>query len=85
MPAGGPPAQAPAGGKKGGRSIDALLTIYLEKCYNNVEALRQATQEVKNEHLTEGVEIYIKLLDNQEAVLRTMEACAKPADMSFMV
>ena len=40
---------------------------------------------MKNEHLAEGVELYIKLLDNQEAVLRTMNACAKPADMNFMV
>jgi len=40
---------------------------------------------MKNEHLAEGVEIYLKLLDNQEAILRTMDACAKPADMNFMV
>ena len=40
---------------------------------------------MKNEHLAEGVEIYLKLLDNQEAILRTMDACAKPPDMNFMV
>jgi len=38
-PAGGAPVQAAPGGKKG-RSVEALITIYLEKCYNNVESLR---------------------------------------------
>ena len=40
---------------------------------------------MNNEHLVEGVGLYMKLMDNQEAVFRTMDACSKPADMNFMV
>jgi hypothetical protein len=54
------------------KSVASLLVLFNEKAY-------------KNEHLIEGVGLYMKLLDNQEAILKTMDACAKPEDMNFMV
>jgi hypothetical protein len=57
------------------------LKLFKEKAYKNVANLQAVTKELKNEHLEEGVNLYIKLLDNQEAVMRTMDACSKPSDM----
>jgi hypothetical protein len=75
------------GGSKGpaAKSVASLLVLFKEKAYKNVANLRSVTQELKNEHLIEGVGLYMKLLDNQEAILKTMDACAKPEDMNFMV
>ena len=68
-----------------GNGITSLLSSFKEKCYKNVPNLKAVTQELNNEHLVEGVGLYIKLLDSQEAVFKTLDACAKPADMNFMV
>jgi hypothetical protein len=64
----------------------AFLTLFNEKCFKNVQALIDCTNnEIKNEHLLEGVNLYIEMLKSQEAVIKTMESCKKPSDVQFMV
>lgn len=41
--------------------------------------------DIKNEHLLEGVNLYLDMLKSQEAVLKTMEKCKKPSDLQFLV
>lgn len=69
----------------GAKGLDSILKQFKEKAYKNVANLHAVTKELNNEHLVEGVGLYMKLMDNQEAVFRTMDACSKPADMNFMV
>jgi hypothetical protein len=65
---------------------NALVSIFKEKCFKNVKALLDCTKDdIKNEHLVEGVNIYLDMLNKQEAVLKTMEKCKKPADTQFLV
>ena len=50
------------------------MALYKEKCFKNVQALLDSTNnDIKNEHLLEGVNLYLDMLKSQEAVLKTME------------
>lgn len=74
------PVTAPTGG-----SSSAFLQKYKDTCFKNVPALLAATKEHGNEQLAAGVQLYMDMLNSQEAVLSTMAACSKPASAQFMV
>lgn len=64
----------------------SFVPLFKEKCFKNVQALLDCTnQDIKNEHLLEGVNLYLDMLKSQEAVFNTMAQCKKPADIQFMV
>jgi hypothetical protein len=44
---------------------NSLIPIFKEKCFKNVGALLECTNnDIKNEHLLEGVNIYLEMLKN---------------------
>lgn len=64
---------APVSSTPSARGGGAFLTLFQEKCFKNVQALLDCTNnDIKNEHLLEGVNLYIEMLKSQEAVLKTM-------------
>jgi hypothetical protein len=73
---------APVASSPGTGGNGAFLTIFNEKCFKNVQALLDCTKnDIKNEQLVEGVNLYIEMLKSQEAVLKTMGTCKKPSDI----
>ena len=46
--------------------------------------MQAVTKEHGNEHLAKAVDMYLELLKQQEATLKTMAACRKPATMTFI-
>lgn len=76
-PAGG----APAGGATGG---SPYLQKFKDSCFINVPALLEVTKEHGNEQLLAGTNLYLDLLNSQEAVFRTMGESSKPGTMAFM-
>ena len=79
-------ASAPVSSAPSTASAGGFVGAFQAKCFQKVPALLECTKnDIKNEHLLEGVNMYIDMLKSQEAVLRTMEACKKPADMQFLM